>query len=469
MLPLLLFLGILVRVSQAYTVTGFLPIFQDDNIFSSIRGFSSGGGVKYRYELVHASHQRYGEFSSSNEAFLRFVGSTTWVNPSGSFGFYLHMYELTNGKYRLTSVSDVSGPLYGYKGIIPGSDKLQPDVVLLENDGGGVNIIKRNSQGNYVVDGTLDPAAAPIFSVSDDTTWRLTTSGEDITYLYVEAGLEYELKKEAGVWSWGFSSRPNPPLTNPRSFLLNENELIYVSQYHTPLVIKIFNFNGTGWDTVLDYEEYVYSPPPTEFQIETCTLVEIQEGEVLMTSSLVQWGNASGSFNTDTYDYTIEKTNETWSVTKEVTFDRFDNYTSPSSGGFSACSQTYSYILSDQSRIFYKIPADRLFMGLDVSAQLYRRFPNGTKDVLFETPINPLNAGRDITVMENLDKFVIFIWGRSAVDVYDISNGGFALEDTLNLPISPSSNTLFLSLSSIENTLIMSFDSQRFVIGGFNY
>lgn len=463
MLRLLLLLGILARVSHAYTVSGFQPVVQ-----TNFLRVQDGGGVKYRYQLVK-SQPYIGD--ARGDAWYTFRDSATYAKNStgGNPGHHLHMYELINGKYHLKSISDVSGPSYRYNGIIPGSDKLDPNVVLLEEEG-GVVVLRRNSQGYYVIEGSLGSAAVPIFQVSEDTTWRLTTSGEDITYLYVDAGLEYELKKEAGVWSWGFSSRSNPPLANPRSFLLNDNEFIYVSEEHTPLVIKIFSFNGTTWNTVLDYEEYVYSPPPTFIsQVSTCTLVEVQEGEVLMTSSLVKWGNASGIFNTDMSDYTIEKTNGSWGVTKEVTFDRIDNYTSPSSGAFSACSVTVSYILTDESRIFYEIPFAQALLGFDDPVQLYRRLPNGTKDVLLQSPVTLDTALGGTIVMENLDKFVIFDSDRSAADVYDLSNGGFALEDTLNFTLNGTAiDTFVVSLSAIANSLVMSFDSQFFTIGGFN-
>jgi hypothetical protein len=402
--------------------------------------------------------------------FTNFREGATYAKERTYQGYQFHMYELTNGMYHLKSISDVSGPYYDSGGIIPGSDKFEPDVVLLKEYQGGLVVIKRNSQGNYVIDGTLDPSAVPILSLSYDITWRRTTSGEDITYLYVDAGLEYELKKEAGVWSWGFSSRPNPPLSNPRSFLLNENEFIYVSEYHNPLVVKIFNFNGTDWNTVLDYEESIYNPPysETSMDVSTCTLVEIQEGEVFMTSSLVKWGNASGVFSTDTSDYTIEKTNGTWGVSKEVTLDRIDNYTSPSIGSLSACSITVSYFLTDKSRVFYEVPYARTVMGFDDPVRLYKRFSNGTKDVLFETPVT-LELFWGATVMENLDKFVIFDSQRSAADVYDLSNGGFALEDTLNFTFEGSPiDTFLVVLTAVADSLVVAFNSQRFLIGGFN-
>lgn len=460
MLRLLLLLGILARVSHAYTVSGFQPRITDINLSVNV-----GGTTKYRYQLVKSQQVTTGYMDVD---FITFRESATYADEERVYGpYYLHMYEFINGRYHLKSISDVSGPRYADsdKGLIVGAEQFGPDLLLLEGDGGEINVITRNSQGMYVVEGSLGGHATPIFSLPDDIAFRRTISGENITYMYVDAALEYELKKEAGVWSWGYSSRPNPPLSNSRSFLLNENEFIYVSEIHNPLVIKIYRFNGTDWNTVLDYEEFVRNTGPTKKK--TCSLVEVREGEAYLTTSRTFWGNSTALYNSAVYDYTIEKTNETWSVskmlTRELYVDPTRNYTDGSTG--SSCSGNLAYPpLSDNSRLFMGVEFS-LFIEARFFLELYRIFPNGTRVDLWTYEItNIFDPIEDVEVLSGIDKVAFTDYNRSVVEIYDLSNGGYALEDTLYINSEGSPVGSSFNLDSVGDSLTIEYNDTIFAV-----
>lgn len=458
-------------VANSYSISGFTPFAAED------KTKTSGGLIKYKFQLVELDpFLPYSSISGivvdgTNDAFDRFVAGASWENPTRSSGFYLHMYQLRHGKYHLTSISDISGPAFNSnKGVIPGSDKMDPEVVLLGSDTGAVTVLLRDDDsGVYQVDGKIDDAY-PILDVPDDVTWRLT-KGEngDRTYYYTDAGAEYALVKTGGIWSWGFSSRPNPPLSNTKSFSINADEFVFVSEEQAPLVIKVFRFNETAsqWDTVMEYTDVVQVPTQGD-PIQTCTTTEVGEDEVLVSTSLNRWGNDTGIYSTEMSSYTIKKNETTWGVTKTVLQEGFSNTTSPSSGTVWACSPIFRYELSDRSALHYIVPFAQALYGIgtesDRTAKLYRQQEDDTWDVLLEFPVSFTDT-YNLQVVGEADKVVFYNKTKGLMEVYDASNGGFALEDNLNVTVNGQPLTGTVTMGAIGDTLTIDANSEKMTVG----